>query len=89
MPTEGTTSPAEAVIHGDAERHLKLKPLDKRESAGSKPPPDLTGQIEKETAYPSAGGGFADVWKGTWNVGNGSQDKIKASPFELSMSLPN
>ncbi|KAF4568460.1 hypothetical protein EYR36_010471 [Pleurotus pulmonarius] len=51
----------------------------KRESLGSKPPPDLTGQITKEAAYPSAGGGFADVWKGTWNVGDGSQDKIKAS----------
>ncbi|KAG5219509.1 Serine/threonine-protein kinase [Salix suchowensis] len=87
MPTEGTTSPAEAVLYGDAKRHLK--PLDKRESAGSKPPPDLTGQIEKEAAYPSAGGGFADVWKGTWNVGNGSQDKVKASLSGLSMSLPN
>ncbi|KAL4265525.1 Protein kinase domain-containing protein [Pleurotus pulmonarius] len=52
---------------------------DKRESLGSKPPPDLTGQITKEAAYPSAGGGFADVWKGTWNVGDGSQDKIKVA----------
>ncbi len=66
--------------HSDAKRHLKW--LDKRESLGSKPPPDLTGQITKEAAYPSAGGGFADVWKGTWNVGDGSQDKIKASHVE-------
>ena len=30
---------------------------------------DLTGQIVRTDDYPAAHGGFADVWKCTWEVG--------------------
>jgi hypothetical protein len=33
---------------------------------------DLTGQIIREHLYPSAFGGFADVWTGMWNKKSGS-----------------
>jgi hypothetical protein len=33
--------------------------------------PDLTGLITRENLYPSAFGGFADVWIGTWNKKTG------------------
>jgi hypothetical protein len=33
---------------------------------------DLTGQIIREHTYPSAFGGFADVWIGMWNKKSGS-----------------
>ncbi|KAF9502060.1 hypothetical protein BDN71DRAFT_1459245 [Pleurotus eryngii] len=75
-----SSSKSDRYVHRALVQDIRVMPTeDKRESAGSKPPPDLTGQIEKEAAYPSAGGGFADVWKGTWNVGNGSQDKVKVA----------
>jgi hypothetical protein len=32
---------------------------------------DLTGQIVREHVYPSAFGGFADVWTGTWTSKSG------------------
>jgi hypothetical protein len=33
---------------------------------------DLTGQITRENVYPSAFGGFSDVWVGTWHKKSGS-----------------
>jgi hypothetical protein len=30
---------------------------------------DLTGSITREGRYPSAHGGFSDVWKGIWHDG--------------------
>ncbi|KAJ8090389.1 hypothetical protein AAF712_006676 [Marasmius tenuissimus] len=32
--------------------------------------PDLTGQVTKDARYAEAGGGFADVWKATWDKGD-------------------
>lgn len=41
-------------------------------SANSEPQvPDLTGLITTEHKYPSAHGGFANVWLGIWVVENG------------------
>lgn len=40
---------------------------------------DLTGQIVREHIYPSAFGGFADVWTGTWKKKSGSC-KVFGSP---------
>ncbi|KAG9217667.1 hypothetical protein CCMSSC00406_0003644 [Pleurotus cornucopiae] len=56
-----SSSKSDRYVHRALVQDITAMPTeDKRESAG-KPPPDLTGQIEKEAAYPSAGGGFADV----------------------------
>ena len=27
---------------------------------------DLTGRLQRDSEFPSAGGGFADIWKATW-----------------------
>ena len=32
--------------------------------------PDLTGQLQRESKFPSANGGLADVWTGVWNKGS-------------------
>lgn len=39
---------------------------------------DLTGQITREGRYPSAHGGFSDVWKGVWHSGDHEQ---KVHPY--------
>ncbi|KAJ8516304.1 hypothetical protein ONZ45_g6390 [Pleurotus djamor] len=39
--------------------------------------PDLTGHIKRDDNFPAAGGGFADVWKGTWE--RGPDDHIKVA----------
>ncbi|RDB14785.1 Serine/threonine-protein kinase STY46 [Hypsizygus marmoreus] len=36
---------------------------------------DLTGQIVREGRYPSAHGGFSDVWKGVWRRGMAEEER--------------
>ncbi|KAH7919501.1 kinase-like protein [Leucogyrophana mollusca] len=51
-------------------------------------PVDLTGQITTEDKYPTAHGGFSDIWRGTWNKDSTSIDvAVKVIRTDLSASL--
>ena len=51
---------AEAVRTREEEIRILRKEEDDRELL------DLTGYLERESEFPSAGGGFADIWRATW-----------------------
>lgn len=37
---------------------------------------DLTGKIKRDGMYPSAHGGFGDVWKGVWHQDSGDPKQV-------------